>query len=74
MTPCEQSWDWVLYIMTKTNEMPAYRTVYRVRRDPAHARRWCIFNTFNNEVQEGGFFSRERAEDHLDRHYNLSEV
>lgn len=64
----------VLYIMTKTNNIPAHRVTLVVRRDPASPKRWCIFNTYLNRVEEGGFFSRTRAEDYLEREYNLSGV
>jgi hypothetical protein len=60
--------------MTNTNKISAHRVTYEVRKDPTSPKRWCIFNTYLNRVEDGGFFSRTRAEDYLDREYNLSTV
>lgn len=62
----------VLYTMTKTT--PSYNGTLEVRRDPISPKRWCIFNTYLNRVEEGGFFSRGNAEAYLEREYNLNGV
>jgi hypothetical protein len=60
--------------MTKTTEVPSFAATLVIRRDPINAKRWCIYNTYLNRVEEGGFFSRDRAEAHRDREYDLSRV
>lgn len=59
--------------MTKTNNT-SYAGTLEVRRDPTSPKRWCIYNTYLKRVEEGGFFSRSRAENYLEREYNLSVV
>lgn len=58
--------------MTKTNNTPAHRVTYEVRRDDINPKRWCIYNRYLKRVEEGGFFTREGAELCLDRNYDLS--
>lgn len=52
--------------MTKnTKKLPTYV----VRPCPWSTRGWAIFNTVTKKFEEGGFFSKDRAQDYIYREY-----
>jgi hypothetical protein len=46
------------------------KNTYKVVKSPLQPRGWAILNTKTNEIVEGGFFSRELAEEWKDLWYS----
>ena len=46
------------------------KNTYKVVKSPLQPRAWAILNTKTNEIVEGGFFSRELAEEWKDLWYS----
>jgi hypothetical protein len=56
--------------MTKTSKL----SQYVVRPCPYSRKGWAIVNRITGAVMEGGFFSRDRAQEYIWREYETAET